>query len=53
MLAILLIQSGYSLEFDDNDILNDEVLAMVLEVAEHRMNFGQIVEWIKARLFKL
>lgn len=52
MLAILLAQSGYSMEFEDRDILNDEIVAMVLAVAERRMTFDEIVRWIKGRLFR-
>jgi hypothetical protein len=52
MLAILLFGSGYSLRFRSNAILNDEVEAMILDVAEHRMTFDQIAIWVKARLLR-
>ena len=53
MLAILLRESGYTLEFENVDILNDEIVAMILAVAEHRMTFDEIAAWVKKRLVKL
>jgi death-on-curing protein len=53
MLGILLWSSGYSLAFKTKEVLNDEIVAMVLAVAEHHMNLDQIAAWIKERLVKL
>jgi death-on-curing protein len=53
MLAILLFASGYSLRFNSAELLNVEVEAMILDVAEHRMTFDQIVSWIKIRLIRI
>lgn len=52
-LAILLLNSGYGLKFDDNNILNAEVEEMILSVAEHRLDFDGIAAWVKARLTKI
>jgi len=52
MLAILLLNSGYTLQFSSNEILNDEVEAMVVAVADHQMDFDGIVAWVKQRLIK-
>jgi death on curing protein len=53
MLAELLLNSGYTLLFEDMDLLNDEVETMVLAVAEHRMSFDDIVRWVGRRLANL
>ena len=53
MLAILLMGSGYGMEFQSAQILNEEVEGMVLAVAQGEMGFDEIAAWIKQRLIKL
>jgi len=53
VLFILLMNSGYTLDVGSPEILNDEVEDMVLAIAEHRLEFEEIVDWIRRRLVKL
>lgn len=53
MLGVLLFRSGYALVFPTTATMNQQLEAMVLAVAEHRMTFDQIAAWIKERLIKL
>jgi death on curing protein len=51
-MSILLYRSGYMLHAGSEDQLNDEAEAMVLAVANHRMEFDAIVVWLRERLAK-
>jgi death on curing protein len=53
MLAVLLINSGYTLRFGDLRRANAEVEEMVLAIVEHKMSFDDVVIWMKERLTKL
>jgi len=49
-LNILLERSGYMLVSNDEDLLNAEVEAMLLDVVEHRIDFETLVNWMKQRI---
>ena len=53
MLGILLFRSGYGLVFPTGASMNHQLEAMILGVAEHKMEFDDIAAWISARLVKL
>ena len=49
MMGVLLWRSGYTLRFSSEQVANREIERMILDVVEHRMDFEQLVEWIRTR----
>jgi len=50
MTFILLVRSGYTLRFPDEESFNREIERMVLDVVEHRLDFDGLVAWMEQRL---
>lgn len=52
ILALFLDKSGYMLLAENEDRLNLEVEAMILDVVEHRLSFDELVLWFRERLVR-
>jgi death-on-curing protein len=53
VLGIFLVKCGYRLRFQNGIVMNSEIEDMVVAIADHQMDYDDVVEWLKERLEKV